>query len=134
MNNLKLKVTKVLKNAIVPEKSGFHKIELFAASEELKSELTGPQIIYDTGLKIEIPEGFVGLIMPISEVSANTTLMLGSGVDIIDSTHTGTVKLRYRNINPVAGKKFKVGDKVGQLMLVPVPRVELVEVLDAEVS
>jgi dUTP pyrophosphatase len=81
-------------------------------------------IEHDTGLAFEIPEGHVGLVFPRSSVS-NSTSFLANSVGVIDSFYRGTIKLRFRE--GFIGKQYKVGDKIGQMMVIPIPRVELEE-------
>jgi len=129
---LNVKVKKVLPNAVLPifGTAGAAGADLTAASESLKSELTGPVAEYDTGLSFEIPSGHVGLVFPRSSVTTKTTLMLGNGVGVIDSDYRGTIKFQYRNVNPVLGKRFKVGDRIGQIIIMPIPAVTFVEATD----
>lgn len=83
---------------------------------------TDTYIEYDTGVSFAIPEGFVGLVMPRSSVSQRH-LSLANSVGVIDSDYRGTVKLRYYG-DPA--NAYKPGDRVGQIIFVPVPKVALV--------
>lgn len=76
---------------------------------------------YGTGLAIEIPEGYVGLIFPRSSVS-NIGLSLANSVGVIDSGYRGEIKLRF--YDPVYSTPYKIGDKVGQIMIIPYPQIE----------
>lgn len=117
------------KLAVLPEyqTDGAACFDLVAAKEEVKLEHTGPTVSYDTGLIFEIPKGHVGLVFPRSSITSNTTLMLGNGVGVIDSDYRGTISFQYRNVNPAMGKKYKVGDRIGQMMILPVPHINLVQ-------
>lgn len=127
MSKVELKV-KLEKDAVMPkyESDGAACFDLVAASEEIVLDSTGSKVVYDTGLSFEIPKGYVGLVFPRSSVATKTTLSLGNGVGVIDSDYRGTVKFVYRNINLAMGKKYKKGDRVGQMMILPIPAVELV--------
>ena len=130
MSKLELKVKKVLDNAVLPEygSDGAACFDLVAASEKvINTSKTGRKVEYDTGLAFEIPEGYVGLVFPRSSVTSKTSLMLGNGVGVIDSDYRGTVKFQYREMAPVIGFKYNVGDRIGQMMILPVPTLELVE-------
>lgn len=80
---------------------------------------------YDTGIAVEIPEGFVGLVFPRSSLS-NYRLSLANSVAVIDSNFRGTIKLRFKDTlgDPLS---YEVGDRVGQLIVMPIPVVEFVE-------
>jgi dUTP pyrophosphatase len=98
-------------------------------------------IEYKTGLAVEIPEGYVGLLFPRSSVS-KTSLDLANSVGVIDSGYRGEIRLRFRldavgvhainNMDDVAPSVYKKGDKVGQLVIVPM--VTPVPVLSEELS
>lgn len=120
-NILEVKIKKVLANAVTPTKgtTGSAGYDLTAVNEKFKPELTGPIWEYDTGLAFEINPGYVGLIFPRSSITTKTTLSLGNCVGVIDSDYRGTVKFQFRNIGLAGGKKYNVGDKVGQIVFVP---------------
>jgi dUTP pyrophosphatase len=79
---------------------------------------------YGTGLAFEIPEGYVGLIFPRSSIS-NSGLILTNSVGVIDSGYRGEVKFRFKHIPDTS--HYKPGDRVGQLMIIPYPQIELQE-------
>lgn len=127
---VKLQFKKFLPNAQEPLRAskGAAAYDLFAATETIKNEITGPMVEYDTGIGVKIPDGYVGLIAPRSSIAVNTTLMLANSVGVIDSDYTGSISFKFRQINPNFGKKYKVGDRIGQLMIIPVMELELEEV------
>lgn len=101
-------------------------ITVFAAKEnEWDKETWSEYTEYRTGLAIEIPEGYVGLIFPRSSIS-HSSLSLSNAVGVIDSGYRGEIRFRFRvlNVHPVLYRK---GDKIGQLIIMPYPQVELVE-------
>ena len=124
---LLVKIKKLDENAVVPEyaKIGDAGLDLIATSFEIKELYTE----YGTGLAIEIPEGYVGLLFPRSSVS-NTDLMLANSVGVVDSGYRGELKVRFKSTNfkPYLDKLYDVGDKVAQLIIIPYPQIELIEV------
>ena len=83
---------------------------------------------FDTGVHIEIPEGYVGL------VKSKSGLMVNHGITTdgtIDAHYTGPIKVYLFNSG---GSKYEVkaGDKIAQLVIVPclLPELELVDRLD----
>tara|TARA_R100001230_G_C5683630_1_gene191631 strand:- start:477 stop:899 length:423 start_codon:yes stop_codon:yes gene_type:complete len=88
---------------------------------------TETYVEYDTGLAMEIPEGHVGFLFPRSSVS-KTNLMLANCVGVVDSGYRGPVKLRFKELNGPIGGRYKEGDRVGQLIIMPVPNFNCVEV------
>jgi dUTP pyrophosphatase len=83
-------------------------------------------ITYGTGLAIEIPQGYVGLIYPRSS-NSKTDLYLTNHVGVIDSGYRGEIMFKYRPNNGTFAKIYHVGDRVGQLIIMPYPQIELVE-------
>ncbi len=83
---------------------------------------------FDTGVHVEIPEGYVGF------VKSRSGLMVNHGITTdgtIDSHYTGPIKVCLFNHG---GSKYEVkaGDKIAQLVIVPCwhPRLELVQTLE----
>jgi dUTP pyrophosphatase len=68
---MKIKIKKLHPNAVIPKyaKEGDAGLDLVATSMVSNYNLdSGEQITYGTGLAMEIPEGFVGLIFPRSSI------------------------------------------------------------------
>ncbi len=80
---------------------------------------------YSCGLAIEIPEGYVGLVFPRSSIS-NTGLALANAVGVVDSGYRGEIKFRFRVLHdyPI---RYKKGDRIGQIVILPYPQISLVE-------
>lgn len=107
--------------------------DLVAATKKFRPLKTGPTYEYDTHLAFEIPEGHVGLLFPRSSITANTTLALGNAVGVIDSDYRGSVTFMFRKTNLMYQEDYDVGDRIGQMLVIPIPKVslELVEELSA---
>lgn len=73
-----------------------------------------PLYTYKTGLKMEIPNGYFGLLTARSSISKTLMRMAGS-VGIIDSDYRGEIQVRMRGF--LWFKPYKVGDRVAQLIL-----------------
>ena len=87
-------------------------------------------INYYTGLAVEIPEGYVGLLFPRSSVS-KTDLSLANSVGVIDSGYRGEIIFRYKfkkDAHFASMRRFKEGERVGQLLILPYPVIELEQV------
>ena len=86
-------------------------------------------IEYHTGLALEIPEGYVGLLFPRSSVS-KMDVSLANCVGLVDSGYRGEIRFRYKFAKDsfFAGvKRYKDGDRIGQLVIIPYPSIELEE-------
>jgi dUTP pyrophosphatase len=93
----------------------------------IRMNMSETYVEYDTGLAMEIPEGHVGFLFPRSSVS-KTNLVLANCVGVVDSGYRGPVKLRFKEMNGPIGGRYRVGDRVGQIIVMPVPNFEFEEV------
>ena len=84
------------------------------------------QVTYGTGIAVEIPEGYVGLIFPRSSIR-KYQLQLSNSVGVIDSGYRGEIQFTFNKTGGVPSKKYEVGDRVGQLIIMPFPAVTPVE-------
>lgn len=86
-------------------------------------------IEYGTGIHVEIPKGHVGLLYPRSSITT-TELILANSVGVIDSSYRGEIKLRFKAIadNKYNVIEYGIGQKIGQLIVMPYPELEWQEV------
>ena len=119
-----IKIKKLHPNAIIPTyaKEGDAAMDLHAA-EILKDKYGN--YVYLTGVALEIPSGFVGLLFPRSSVS-RTSMSLANSVGVVDSGYRGEIMLKYRQIGG-ENEIYRTGDRVGQLIILPYPKIELIE-------
>jgi len=109
-------------------------IPMYAYSTDAGLDLTcteilsenGYQITYGTGVAIEIPDGYVGLIFPRSSIR-KTNLFLSNSVGVIDSAYRGEIQFTFNKGLIKYDKVYSVGDRIGQLIILPYPKIELIE-------
>lgn len=87
-------------------------------------------VVYKTGLAVQIPDGHVGLLMMRSSVR-NAGLILVGGV--IDAGYTGEISVQFQALGN-GQRVYSVGDKVAQLVVLPLPQFELVEASELDAS
>lgn len=123
---MKVKFKRLNELARIPSyaKHGDACFDFVATSVEHNSKF----IEYGTGIAVEVPQGHVGLIFSRSSVS-NTDLMLKNGVGVIDSGYRGEIKFRFYNLQK-EDKFYEIGERIGQMMILPIPSVELEEVYE----
>lgn len=125
---MKVKIKKLHEEAIMPEyaKPGDAAMDLYAADHWVDEY--GNQV-YDTGLAMEIPEGYVGLLFPRSSIS-KTSYRLRNSVGVIDSGYRGSIMLKFDGTDNYHSSynAYEVGDRVAQIMVIPHPKVEFIEV------
>ena len=133
MTTLKVKFKRLVKHAFTPEyaKPGDAGMDLVAIDSYKNHDFKF--IEYGTGIAVEIPEGYVGLVYPRSSIS-KTPHTLANSVGVIDSGYRGEIKLRMRYVDEREDMEYSFGDKVGQLIIVPYPQVELEEIEELSTS
>jgi dUTP pyrophosphatase len=84
-----------------------------------------------TGVKIQIPVGYVGLLFPRSSLSKQDIIMTNS-VGVIDSDYRGEIMASLMYMGIEDGEWLQAGQRIVQLVVVPIilPRFKLVETLD----
>lgn len=121
---MKVKLKKLHLSAVAPKfgKPGDAGADLVATSVDYSRE---NQVVYGTGIAVEIPEGMVGLVFPRSSVR-NYNLAMSNSVGVIDSGYRGEVMVTFNvtehDLDFV--NKYHVGDRVAQLIIIPVPFIE----------
>ena len=102
----------------------------YAHAEDAGADLTASQkmlipprdrLLVATGIRLEIPEGHVGLIWPRSGLAVKKGIDCGAGV--IDSHYRGEIKVLLFNHSD---KEFQIeqGDRIAQLLIQKIERVE----------
>ena len=85
---------------------------------------------YGTKLSVKIPEGYVGLLLPRSSVS-NKGLSLANSCGVLDQGFLGEIRFRFYPTGTLS-ELYNIGDRIGQLLLVPILIVEMEEVEEFE--
>lgn len=104
--------------------------DLYAVNRELDEF---GNIIYHTGLEIEIPTGHVGLIFPRSSI-CKKDIFLTNSVGVIDSGYRGELLLKFKPVQrvddvyqiyiPTFNSFYEEDERVGQLIVIPIPNIE----------
>ena len=83
---------------------------------------------YRTGIAVEIPAGHVGLIFMRSSIS-KVNQILSNAVGVIDSGYRGGIKFRFSDTEGWGNQlnRYEKGDRIGQLIILPIPHIEMVE-------
>jgi len=71
-----------------------------------------------TGVKIQLPESWLALIIPRSSIGAKTPLRLSNSVGLIDSGYRGELGVLYDNTSDEP-YDIKAGDRIAQLLIMP---------------
>lgn len=91
--------------------------DLYAMEDvALKEHSLGNKI--RTGVKIQLPEGWLALIIPRSSMGMKTPLRLSNSIGLIDSGYRGELGVLYDNIGDEP-YVINAGDRIAQLLVMP---------------
>ena len=121
-NKLTVRFKKLYEDVVAPSyaKNGDAGLDLTANNMTREENF----IEYGTGIAVEIPEGYVGLVFPRSSVSKKENFYLKNSVGVIDSGYRGEIKLRFNQ----SDSHYQAGEKIGQLIIIPYPTIYLEQV------
>ena len=123
---MKVKIKKTHEEAVIPKyaKRGDACMDLYAVNYDVDSF---GNHVYDTGIAIEIPDGYVGLVFPRSSISKTFDMNLRSSVGVIDSGYRGSIILKFSG-SIGRRRTYGRGDRIGQIMILPYPKIVFEEV------
>lgn len=81
----------------------------------------GQSVAIDTGVHVEIPKGYVGFLKSKSGLNVNHDI---TGEGVIDCGYTGSIKVKLYN-NSNEHYQFQKGDKIIQLVILPILKAEM---------
>lgn len=93
--------------------------------------LPGDKKVYGTGIKVDIPKGFVMFAFPRSSTGIKLHCALTNTVGVIDSGYKDEIRMALYNF----GKEtivLKDGQRLAQFLVVPRPTINLIPVEDSE--
>jgi len=132
-NQVTVKVKRLTPDAqtveeLVPATEGSVGIDLIATDHYYDKDYCYHE--YGTGLAIQLPQGYEAQIRPRSSISKKSFTLINSP-GTIDSDYTGELIVRFKTVDD-RQDIYSVGDKIAQLIIVPVPKVSFVEVEELE--
>ena len=128
---LDVKIMKLVEEAVIPQYSlegdaGLDLTATFRSYDEFGN------VVYHTGIAIEIPKGYVGLLFQRSSVSKKQQF-LTNAVGVIDSNYRGEIMLKFKptvqahnKVESLFNDMYEVGEKIGQLIILPYPSVNFI--------
>lgn len=137
---MEVKIKKLYEDSTLPTKAhttdaGY---DLYAHSKSYDDD---GNVVYGSGVAMEIPQGYVGLVFPRSS-NAKKDLILSNSVGVIDSGYRGEISFKFK-LTPrecsnsktkeqyftyAFSKRYEIGDRIGQIIIMPYPEIEFVEV------
>lgn len=84
----------------------------------------GERALIPTGLAVAIPDGYVGIVAVRSSMGIKNGVTLSNGIGVIDSDYRGPLGVGLLNTTKEP-YTVQPGDRIAQLMLLPVAQAEL---------
>ena len=131
---IELPIKRLRADAIVPERAYAGDAGLDLSACERVELAPGERALVGTGLAVAIPDGYAGFVQPRSGLAARHGLTVVNSPGLVDSGYRG--ELRVVLLNTDAQQPFLVepGMRIAQLVVLPIPELELVEVEELPAS
>ncbi len=125
---IELPVTRVRPDAVLPERAYAGDAGLDLAACERVELGPGERALVGTGLAVAIPDGYAGFVQPRSGLAVRHGITIVNTPGLVDSGYRGELRVVLLNTDPRETFVVEPGMRVAQLVVMPVPGVDLVEV------
>jgi dUTP pyrophosphatase len=114
--------------AVIPARAYAGDAGLDLAACERVELAPGSRALVPTGLAVAIPEGYMGLVTPRSGLATRHGLSIVNAPGIVDAGYRGELCVNLLNTDAQEPFVVEPGMRIAQLIVSPVPEVDLVEV------
>lgn len=97
-------------------------------SSEALTLAPGERRLVGTGVRIALPEGFAAFVVPRSGLAAKHGITIVNSPGTIDAGYRGEIKVCLLNTDQDTPYDIAVGDRIAQMIVMPVPRVTFIPV------
>jgi dUTP diphosphatase len=94
----------------------------------------GERALVGTGLAVAIPDGYAGFVQPRSGLATKHGISIVNTPGLIDSGYRGELRITLLNTDPRETFVVEPGMRIAQLVILPIPELELVEVEELPAS
>lgn len=128
MGDMKIRFTKLDERAVTPtygsaQAAGF---DLYLLPDGDVMVSAGETVMLRTGIALEIPDGYAGLVFARSGLASKRGLAPANKVGVIDSDYRGEIMVAMHNHSD-EDRILKAGERMAQMCVVPCIRAELEE-------
>ena len=120
--------------AVVPERAYAGDAGLDLATCDRLELPPGRRVVASTGLAVAIPEGYAGFVQPRSGLAVRSGIAVVNSPGLIDSGYRGEIRVVLLNTDGERTFVAEPGDRIAQLVVVPVPELAVREVDELPVS
>ena len=125
---IELPIQKVRPDAVVPSRAYAGDAGLDLAATERIELGPGERAVVPTGLAVAIPDGYAGFVQPRSGLASRHGITIVNAPGLIDSGYRGELMVVLHNTDRTRAFVVEAGMRIAQLVVLPIPEVELVEV------
>jgi dUTP pyrophosphatase len=125
---IELPIQRLHADAVVPQRAYTGDAGFDLASCERVELGPGERALVGTGLAVAIPEGYAGFVQPRSGLAARHGLTVVNSPGLVDSGYRGELRVVLLNTDRTEPFVVEPGMRVAQLVVLPIPELELVEV------
>jgi dUTP pyrophosphatase len=122
---IELPIQRLREDAVVPERAYAGDAGLDLSACERVELAPGERALVGTGLAVAIPEGYAGFVQPRSGLAARHGLTVVNSPGLVDSGYRGELRIILLNTDRERAFEIVPGMRIAQLVLLPVPPVEL---------
>jgi dUTP pyrophosphatase len=127
---IELEVMRVRADARVPARAYTGDAGLDLASCGPIRLAPGERAIVPTGLAVAIPHGYAGFVQPRSGLAASHGIAIVNSPGLIDSGYRGEIQVVLLNTDRDRTFTAEAGERIAQLVVLPVPDLDVREVDD----
>ena len=124
----RLEIQRLRPDAVLPAAAYADDAGLDHASVEGAELPPGERRTLGTGLAVAIPPGYAGFVQPRSGLAARHGITVVNSPGLIDAGYRGELRVVLLNTDPAEPFLVEPGDRIAQLVVIPVPALEVVEV------
>jgi dUTP pyrophosphatase len=125
---IELPVRRLREDAVLPERAYAGDAGLDLTACERHELGPGERAVVPTGLSVAIPEGYAGFVQPRSGLAAKHGISVVNAPGLVDSGYRGELRVVLLNTDLEEPFVVEPGMRIAQLVVLPVPEVELTEV------
>ena len=125
---IELPIRRLRPDAQVPTRAYEHDAGIDLAACERVELGPGERALVPTGLAVAIPPGYAGYVQPRSGLATKHGISIVNTPGLVDSGYRGELKVALLNTDTRSSFVVEPGMRIAQLVVLPVPALELVEV------
>jgi len=125
---IELPIQRLRTDAVVPGRAYSGDAGLDLSSCERVELAPGERALVPTGIAVAIPEGYAGFVQPRSGLATKHGISIVNTPGLVDSGYRGELLVNLVNTDQREPFVVEPGMRIAQLVILPIPELELVEV------